>query len=81
MTPKPATRSRTVWLNVLTIVGALAAIIGDALNLARSLGITLPEDAVKWALLAVGVTNLALRYRTTQPIGTAPEPNPFRVNP
>lgn len=65
---KPALRSRTIWLNGLTVLAAGAAIIGEGLKLAFSVGLTVPQQVTTWALFAVGLVNIILRMRTTQPL-------------
>lgn len=67
-TPKPVLHSRTVWLNALTALAAGSAILGEALKLAFGVGLVLPEDITKWLLFAVGLVNVVLRLRTTQPV-------------
>jgi hypothetical protein len=68
VTPKPALRSRTIWLNGITAVVSAAAIAGDALNLAQQTGIHVPEDIAKYVLLGVGVVNIYLRRKTSAPL-------------
>ena len=78
--PKPLVRSRTFWLNVLTVAAASGAIIGQTLELAFSVGFTVPEQVMTWALFAVGVINIVLRFSTTRPVCMNPNtqrmPNP-----
>ncbi len=74
---KPLLRSRTLWLNALTVLAAAGALMADALDLMQRIGITLPEQVVMWALFGVGLLNILLRLRTTQPLGgssTCPPP-------
>lgn len=66
---KPILRSRTVWLNGLTVLAAGAAIVGETMKLAFWVGITVPREITMWTLFSVGVVNIMLRFRTTQPIG------------
>lgn len=68
-TPKPASKSRTIWLNAITVILSVLAIAGDALNLATATGIHVPEDIAKYVLFAVGLSNIYLRRQTSQPIG------------
>jgi hypothetical protein len=78
-TPKSATRSRTVWLNGLTVLAAGSVILADTFELAYWVGINVPEDVVEWALLSLGAANIVLRFRTTRPLGrvqSAPAPGP-----
>lgn len=70
-TPKPILRSRTLWLNVLTVLAAAALLVNETLDLAHKVGIYLPANAIKWALLGVGVVNIILRLRTTRPLGSS----------
>lgn len=67
-TPKPVLHSRTLWLNGLTSLAAGAAIVGETVKLAFGAGLTLPEDFTKWVLFGVGLVNIILRLRTTQPL-------------
>lgn len=68
-TPKPILRSRTLWLNVLTVLAAAGLLVNETLDLAGRVGIHLPANAIKWALLGVGIVNIILRLRTTRPLG------------
>jgi len=70
--PKPVLRSRTLWLNGLTVLAAVAMLVAEALDLAHKAGIIVPEDFTKWALFAVGLVNIILRLRTTQPLISSP---------
>jgi N-acetylmuramoyl-L-alanine amidase len=72
---KPLLRSRTIWWNALTVLAAIAAIVGETLHLAFWVGFTVPERVTVWALFVVGVINIVLRFWTTQPICTT-EPVP-----
>lgn len=65
---KPLLRSRTLWLNALTLMAAVPLFAGDTFDLAHRIGITLPPEVVKWALFALGLLNILLRLRTTQPV-------------
>ena len=67
-TPKTFLRSRTLWLNAAMVLAAGGMLTGDALNLAHTIGIHLPEYITKWALFVIGVVNIILRLRTTQPL-------------
>ncbi|MFL5579336.1 MAG: N-acetylmuramoyl-L-alanine amidase [Gemmatimonadaceae bacterium] len=66
---KPVLRSRTLWVNGLTVLAAGSVIIGDTLDLAFRVGLTLPEEVTMWVLFGVGVLNIVLRFQTTCPIG------------
>jgi N-acetylmuramoyl-L-alanine amidase len=66
--PKPVLHSRTLWLNGMLVLASGGALIGDALDLAHRVGIILPEDITKWALFGVGLINILLRLRSTQPL-------------
>jgi hypothetical protein len=70
--PKPVLRSRTLWLNGLTVIAAGGMLTGEALDLANRVGIILPEDLTKWALFGVGLVNIVLRFRTTRPLTCGP---------
>ena len=67
-TPKPAVRSRTLWLNGMTVLASGGLLTGDAIDLAHRVGMTLPPNAVKWALFIVGLINILFRLRTNQPV-------------
>ena len=66
---KPAVRSRTLWLNGLTVIAAGSVIVGEILDLAFRVGLSLPEEITMWALFGVGVINIVLRFQTTCPVG------------
>lgn len=66
--PKPALRSRTLWLNAVTVLAGGGMLISDALDVVHRVGIHLPEYMTKWALFAVGILNIILRLRTTRPL-------------
>lgn len=68
--PKPAVRSRTIWLNGLTVLAAAGALLGETLKLAFWVGLNIPEKVTMWALFAVGLVNILLRFGTSQPIGS-----------
>ena len=67
-TPKPLLRSRMLWLNAMTVLAAGGMLVGDTLDLAHQVGITVPEVLAKWALFFVGLVNIVLRLRTTRPL-------------
>jgi N-acetyl-anhydromuramyl-L-alanine amidase AmpD len=81
-TAKPVLYSRTFWLNLMTVIASVALLIGDTLDLALVVGITVPENLTKWALFAIGMLNILLRLRTTQPLcwskNVHPAPGTFR---
>ena len=66
--PKHVVRSRTLWLNLLTVLGASCMLVANAVDLAQRFGLHLAQDVAKWALFAVGVANVLLRMRTNQPL-------------
>jgi hypothetical protein len=66
--PTPVLRSRTLWLNALTVLAGGGLLIGDSLDLAHRVGIDPPGWLTKWALFVVGLVNIILRLRTTGPI-------------
>ena len=68
--PKPALRSRTIWLNGLTVLASGSVIVGDVLDLAYAVGLTLPQEVTMWALFGIGLVNILLRFHTTAPIGS-----------
>jgi len=58
--------SLTVWFNALTILGAfLAFAVNDP-----TIGALLKEhpDALKWIISVQAIVNLALRFKTKEPI-------------
>ena len=65
---KPVLHSRTLWLNGFTVLASGGMLVGETLDLAHRVGITLPEVLTKWALFLVGLVNILLRLRTTQPL-------------
>ena len=67
-TSKPVLHSRTLWLNGFTVLASGGMLVGETLDLAHRVGITLPEVLTKWALFLVGLVNILLRLRTTQPL-------------
>jgi hypothetical protein len=67
--PKPVIRSRTVWLNALTVFAAAGVLLDETLDLAFTIGFTMPEEIVMWVLFSVGVVNIILRFQTTCPLG------------
>ena len=68
--PKPALRSRTLWLNGVTVLVAGSLIVGQTLDAAHWVGITLSVESTMWALLGVGALNILLRLQTASPIGS-----------
>jgi len=68
--PRRALHSRTLWLNGATVVAWGGMIAADALDLAHRMWTTPPKDLTKWALFAIGVLNLILRWRTRRPIAS-----------
>ena len=62
---KPWYKSKTVWFNILTIGGAVAAGLGGVLP---ALGPILSVKTYQLLLFGVGVLNLLLRALTTGPI-------------
>ena len=69
VTAKPVLQSRTLWLNAMMVLAAGSLLVNDTLDLAHKVGIQLPEVVMKWVLFCVGVVNIILRLRTTQPLG------------
>lgn len=67
---KPVLCSKTIWLNGLTMLAAGTVLIGDFMDLAFEVGMTVPEEITMWLLFGVGVVNIVLRFRTSCPIGT-----------
>jgi N-acetylmuramoyl-L-alanine amidase len=66
--PKRALYSRTLWINGMTVLAAGGMLASQTLELANTVGITVPEVLTKWALFGVGLVNIVLRLRTTQPL-------------
>lgn len=54
--------SKTLWANLLTIIGALALLV------AGTDGLGLSEVAVKWLLVVSGGANIVLRLITSESI-------------
>ena len=75
--PKCVLKSRTLWLNALTVLAAAGLLIPDAVDLAHQVGIQLSEELMKWALFAVGLVNIVLRVRTTRPLTCGPSVTPL----
>jgi hypothetical protein len=71
-TAKPMTHSRTFWLNVLTVLAAGSAIVGQMLDLAFWVGLPLPDEVIMWVLFCVGALNVVLRFSTTRPLCMTP---------
>lgn len=62
---KPWYQSRTIWVNVLSLIIALAALFaGDTLGL--------PPDVVKYATIVLAVANVVLRTVTSEAIAGTP---------
>lgn len=74
--PKSMLKSRTLWLNLLTVLAAAGLLIPDAVDLAHRVGIQLSEELMKWALFVVGMVNIILRLRTTRPLTCTPSVEP-----
>ena len=71
-TPKHILRSRILWLNALMVLASAAVLVSDALDLAHRVGIIVPPEILKWALFGVGLVNIILRLRSTQPLTCTP---------
>jgi N-acetylmuramoyl-L-alanine amidase len=67
-TSKPVLYSRTLWLAGMTVLVSGGMLASEALDTAQRAGVTLPEEITKWALFGVGLVNIVLRFRTTQPL-------------
>lgn len=65
---KPAVCSRTLWVNALTVLAAGSVIAAETLDLAFSVGMSVPEEITMWVLFAIGAVNILLRFQTTCPI-------------
>jgi hypothetical protein len=65
---KPLLRSRTLWLNAMTLIAAAPLLAGDTLDLAHRTGLHIPPEVTRWALFVLGLLNIILRLRTTQPV-------------
>ena len=56
---KSATKSKTIWIAILTVVlGAVTALTD-----------VLPAEATPYVVMSIGVLNIILRAVTTKPIG------------
>lgn len=62
---KPWYKSKTVWFNILTVGGAVAAGLGGSLP---ALGPVLPVETYQILLFVIGSVNVALRAITNGPI-------------
>ncbi len=65
---KPWYKSKTVWLNIATILAAMGA---GAEQLLPTLSVVLSAGTVTWLLFAIGIINLALRFVTTEGISVS----------
>jgi hypothetical protein len=63
--PKPWYRSRTLWINALMLLAALAS---AAEPLVPGLKAILPERLYAWIAFALPLVNVALRFATTAPL-------------
>lgn len=54
--------SKTLWVNVATMIGALSLVVDSHL---------LSDEHTRWALFAIAGTNLVMRFFTGQPISRA----------
>lgn len=72
MDPKPFWESRTFWANALVALSAILLLATQQFELS--------ERVLEWLLFASGVTNILLRFVTSQPIttGHADVDAPFR---
>ena len=61
---KPVPSRRTLWLNGLTLLATGSVIVGDTLDLAFWVGLSLPEEITMWALFGISVVNIGLRLRS-----------------
>ena len=66
--PKPALKSRTLWLNTVTVLAGAGMLLSNGLDVAHRVGLHLPEQLTNWALFFVGILNIVLRWRTSRPI-------------
>ena len=69
---KPFLYSRTIWLAGMTVFASGSMLIGETFDVAHRIGIAPPEVLAKWALFLVGIVNIILRLRTTQPLTCSP---------
>lgn len=54
--------SKTFWVNVASLIGALSLIVDSHL---------LSDEHTRWALFAIAAINLIMRFFTGQPISRA----------
>ena len=66
--PKFVLRSRMLWLNAITVITGAGMLISNGLDVAHRIGIHLPDQVTKWALMVVGILNFILRLRTSRPV-------------
>lgn len=62
ISPKPAVKSKTVWLNVLATVAGLVVSLGNT---------DVVQENPEWAAIAgtaVAVANIVLRFVTKEPL-------------
>jgi hypothetical protein len=62
--PKSAACACTLWLNWVTVLAAAGMLVAESLDLASSVGLTIPEEVTMWALFAVGLVNIILRLQS-----------------
>ena len=67
-TPKFVLRSRMLWLNAITVFAGAGMLVSNGLEVAHRVGIHLPDQVTKWALMLVGILNFILRLRTSRPV-------------
>lgn len=60
---KPWYKSKTVWINILTMIVALLTV--------PEIGSVVPESAMPYILLITAYANIFLRFITDQPIKKA----------
>jgi hypothetical protein len=68
--PKPLTRSRTFWTNLVVGASALALILADLLNLVTAGGLpfNVSPATYQWVALLTAILNILLRRLTSAPI-------------
>jgi N-acetyl-anhydromuramyl-L-alanine amidase AmpD len=54
----------SLWLNALTVLAAGSMIVSETLDLAFTIGFSVPEELTMWTLFGVGLVNIGLRYKT-----------------
>jgi hypothetical protein len=63
---KSAAKRRAFWVNALTVLATAVVLLQDSLDLAFSVGLTLPDEITRWLLVGIGMVNIMLRYQAAR---------------